>query len=105
MIISEVIIMALHFNSSVPASQIWLQSIDPFKHNDYDLTPEECVCMLDCMVKERTVPDCMSRTGLRADTVLYWYRQSEHIRQLQEGRYGISGTEGSGKIKTDTENN
>ena len=70
--------MALHF-ANVEPSLLWLQTIDPYSHADYDVTPEECVRIIDCMVNRYSISECARRTGIRRDTAGYWYGVMDHL--------------------------
>lgn len=70
--------MALHFTNIEP-SLLWLQTIDPLKQREYDVTPEECVRIIDCMVNRDSISECVRKTGISRDKAGYWYGVMDHL--------------------------
>ncbi len=66
----------------IPDSLLWMGRIDPYRVVRDDLTPEECVCVIDCMMKRRSVDECCEWTGLGTDIVASWYDRSDIIYRV-----------------------
>ncbi len=83
-------------NEPVSASLHWMQRFDPLHLDNEDLTPEECVSVIDCMVKERSIRECSELTGLSISSVSFWYEQLgsiSRIRRIVNGRKAVESAE------------
>ena len=95
--------MTMTMNEPVPASLQWMQSYDPMHAVSDDLTPEECVSVINCMVRERSIRECCELTGLSRPAVAFWYEQLENITRTMPFGNGRKG-EGSACRQADPEN-
>lgn len=84
-------------NEPVSASLLWMQRFDPLHVCNEDLTPEECVSVIDCMVKERSIRECCELTGLSISSVAYWYEQSDRISRIRRSTNGRKVMESAGE--------